>query len=406
MRLIVNQLSTLRRKTGIGYYTHELLRHFRQLYPEWHITAYPEGWHRRLREYVNAPAARPPASASTHDASVPAPMRSLLRQKVKGRLRRGIQEITAALFRRACRRKRCELYLEPNFIPLAYDIPVVVSLHDLSALLYPQWHPPERIDYYERHFAQVLKNGRHFLTLTHYVRRELIEQLQVAPERVTAIYLGTRADMNRLDRGYVAHTLKRLGLPNDYLLYLGTIEPRKNIHMLLQAYVSLPVALRERCPLVLVGEWGWNAEEVAVFLHDEARHHHVIYLGYVEENLLPVLYNGARALVYPSHYEGFGLPPLEMLACGGAVLCSDAGALVEVFGRHAHIIPTADRDGWRQAMFNAISDEDWITGLRRDGASYARSFTWERCARQTARVLESVLHPSQPTTIIPAGSSN
>src|SRR6185369_12251922 len=112
---------------------------------------------------------------------------------------------------------------------------------------------------------------------------------------------------------------------------------------------SLPESLRVRYPLVLVGGWGWNAGEVADYLSREARHRGVIHLGYVADADLPALYNGARALVYPSHYEGFGLPPLEMLACGGAVLASTAGAVAEVVGSQAHLIAADDFDGWRAA---------------------------------------------------------
>ena len=129
--------------------------------------------------------------------------------------------------------------------------------------------------------------------------------------------------------------LRRLGLPSRYFLYLGTIEPRKNLMTLLRAYVRLSAEVRERFPLVLAGGWGWNSADVAAFLHDEARHRGVIYSGYLPEEHLPAVLNGARALVYPSFYEGFGLPPVEMMACGGAVICSTAGALVETAGSRA-----------------------------------------------------------------------
>jgi alpha-1,3-rhamnosyl/mannosyltransferase len=160
--------------------------------------------------------------------------------------------------------------------------------------------------------------------------------------------------------------------------------------LLLQAYCALPQRLRDRWPLLLVGCWGWNTTAVAEFLHREARHRGVIHLGYVAEHHVPAIYNGARALVYPSLYEGFGLPPLEMMACGGAVIASSAGALVETVGRHAHVVPPEDLEGWRAAVARVVQDDAWWQGLRRGVVEAARPYTWDRCAADTWGVYRSL----------------
>jgi alpha-1,3-rhamnosyl/mannosyltransferase len=170
------------------------------------------------------------------------------------------------------------------------------------------------------------------------------------------------------------------------LLYVGTIEPRKNIMTLLRAYCALPERIRSDWPLLLVGGWGWNAGDVADFLESGGRQRGVLYRPYVPEDSLSALYNGARALVYPSLYEGFGLPPVEMLACGGAVLASTAGALVETVGQKAHLIEPMDLDGWRWAMQRVVEEDDWWQALRRGAVEAVQSFTWERCAADTLRV--------------------
>ena len=189
----------------------------------------------------------------------------------------------------------------------------------------------------------------------------------------------------------IAPVLARLGLAPPYLLHVGTLEPRKNLHLLMRAYGDLPEALRARCPLVLAGGWGWNAAELADHYHAVARHRGVRLLGYLRDADLPALYNGARALVFPSHYEGFGLPPVEMLACGGAVLASTAGAVAETVGPRAHLVDADDLTGWRDAIARVIADDDWHAHLRRGGPEHARAFTWERCARETYRVYAAAL---------------
>jgi alpha-1,3-rhamnosyl/mannosyltransferase len=165
--------------------------------------------------------------------------------------------------------------------------------------------------------------------------------------------------------------------------------------MLLKAYGSLPNRLREQGRLVLAGGWGWNSSEVADHLRSEGRDRGVIHLGYVPDNDLASLYNGARALVYPSSYEGFGLPPLEMMATGGAVLASTADALVETVGTRAHLIDPEDQEGWRSAMARILQDDDWHGQLRQGVQELARAFTWDRCAAETLQVYRLLCGKSQ-----------
>jgi alpha-1,3-rhamnosyl/mannosyltransferase len=200
--------------------------------------------------------------------------------------------------------------------------------------------------------------------------------------------------MNPLPEDFVRQTLRRLSLPPCYLLHVGTIEPRKNLVMLVRAYSSLPVRLREACPLVLVGGWGWNHNEIGRLLETEGRRFGVRHIGYLPERDLPAVYNGATALVFPSFYEGFGLPVVEMMACGGAVLASTAGVLVELMGNQAPLINPDDMNGWREAMIRVVTDADWRNQLRSGAVERAARFTWESCAADTVRAYESVLGPA------------
>jgi alpha-1,3-rhamnosyl/mannosyltransferase len=283
------------------------------------------------------------------------------------------------------------VYQEPNFIPFACELPTVVTIHDLSVLLHPEWHPAERVRHYEQHFHHGLSRCAHVLTVSEFTRREVISALGWPPERVTRAYNGVRPTMMRLASNSVRRTLRRLKLPSRYLLHVGTIEPRKNLVTLIRAYGALSASLRESCPLVLVGGWGWNHDEVARILEADGRRLGVRHVGYVSERDLPAVYNGATALVFPSFYEGFGLPVVEMMACGGAVLASTAEALVELVTDEAHLIDPHDLGGWQLAMKRVIEDEEWRATLRAGAVRRAARFTWGACAAQTVKVYRGVI---------------
>jgi len=389
VRVVVNRLSVLGQKTGVGHYTAELLRCLTTQAGAEQIACYPNGWvWPLLRCWWSV---RPSADATTTSASVLSPSRpASVLSRVKRAAGRGLialkDKVTSRNFRAVFVEQPCDLYHEPNHIPLPCDRRTLVTIHDLSALLHPEWHPPGRVAYYEKHFPRTLSQACHFLTDCDFIRREVIQALGVPPERVTRIYLGIRPGLTPLPAATVRRVLHRLGLPPQYLLYVGTIEPRKNLLMLLRAYCALPDELRRRCPLLLVGRWGWNAGDVAEQLHAEAKHRGVIHLGYVPERHLAALYNGALALVYPSLYEGFGFPPLEMMACGGAVLASTAGALVEIVGGAAHLLDPNDVEGWRDALARVATDADWRRRLESGAEALTRPFTWERCAAETLQV--------------------
>jgi alpha-1,3-rhamnosyl/mannosyltransferase len=412
MRVVVNQLASLGQKAGIGHYTAELLRCMRE-----HcsvedagdeIEDYPTGWLRRAgRTFKRARSSRirNPKFEIRNNSEI------LNRKSENGNcLGPGFwasnlfrisdfgfrisahwgRTLAAHRFRAACRQRHYDLYHEPNFIPFPCDCPTVVTIPDLSVLLHPEWHPADRVAYFEKNFQRGLAQGSHFLAISEFGRQEIIRILNIAPTRVTRTYMGIRRGLGPLSANQVGPILARLGLPSQYLLYLGTIEPRKNLLRLLKAYCALPQELRSRWPLLLVGGWGWNTADIADYFHNEARHRGVIHLGYVKDRYLGAVYNGARALVYPSLYEGFGLPPLEMMACGGAVIASTAGALAETIGTKAHLVEPEDLDGWKDAMARVIRDEDWQRSLRQGAPDVARPYTWDRCAAETLAVYRMV----------------
>jgi O-antigen biosynthesis alpha-1,3-rhamnosyltransferase len=381
VRVIVNRFSTLGQKTGIGHYTAELLRCLTAQAPA-EIACFPSGLAWRLGHWWGK--ARPALSRGENDATAQAASWWIAwKKKVLQAVRTMGQAYLARQLNKELRREHFDLYHEPNTIPLPGQQATITTVHDLSVLLHPEWHPLGRVAFFEKRFLPSLPHSRHFITVSDFTRRQMINVLGVPGERVTRVYNGIRPDLRPLPEDAIKPVLNRLGLPASYLLHVGTIEPRKNLLRLLQAYTSLPGSLREKCPLLLVGGWGWSSRETATYFHDEARHNGVLHLGYAGNDDLPALYNGARALVCPSLYEGFGLPPLEMLACGGAVLASTADAVAEIVGGRAHLIDPLDGDGWRSAMARLIADDEWRAELRRGAVATAAPFTWDRCAAET-----------------------
>jgi alpha-1,3-rhamnosyl/mannosyltransferase len=378
MRVLVNQWLATGHKTGIGHYAAELLRALRERAGDDEYVGYPPAWLSRVRSAWSQLRPRRKAPAGPSGGSS------------RGWLRRCAHAALAAHFRAFCAVRSFDVYHEPNYIPLPCDRPTVATIHDLSLLLHPQWHPADRVAWFARNVGRMLERCGHFLADSDFSRREAIRELGITPQRITRVYVGIRPHLAPLSAPAVAETLRRLGLPPRYLLYVGTIEPRKNLLVLLQAYCALPDRLRSAWPLLVVGRWGWNAAAEAAYLEREARHRGVIHLGYAAEEHLSALYNGARALVYPSLYEGFGLPPVEMMACGGAVLASTAGAVAEVVAGRGHLLDPHDTDAWRDAMARVLTDDAWCQALRRDAAAVRHAYTWERCAAETWAVYRAV----------------
>lgn len=393
MRVLFNQSSALGVLTGVGHHTAELLRCLRRQADDVQIDVYPSGGIWRLRSLGARLFSELPRSAA--ESKPQAPRTASLPRRMVQTLRGWGRNLAERQERSIFFGQPYDLYHEPNFIPKPSDIPTLTSVHDLSALLHPEWHPAERVAKFAREFPQALSQSVHFLAVSEFTRQELIRECGVSPQRVTRVHNGVRPTCRPLPAHVVARRLRQLGLPEDYLLCVGTIEPRKNVLRLMQAYCALPAALRERSPLLLAGPWGWSASAIADYYHAHASARGVRHLGYLNDPDLTVLYNGARALVYPSLYEGFGLPVAEMLACGGAVIASTADALREVAGERAHYVEPEDTDGWRAALRRVIDDDDWRRLLRQGAMQQASVFTWERCAAETLQLYRRLVRGTQ-----------
>jgi glycosyltransferase involved in cell wall biosynthesis len=365
VRIVFNAAPAARVRTGIGFYVDQLRAALRRCNDVSlaEFVPWSEAWRRGDPTQISSRPAR----------RMPVPVRN--------RLRQAKHLFDAAQFRSATRRRRYHLYHEPNYVPFAFDGPIVTTVCDLTALLHPEWHPPERARVFETHFLRRLGRTDRFLVPSDFTRRQMIEHLHVAPERIDMVPLAARSAFRPLPREHCQATLTRLGLPPRYLLFVGTIEPRKNVARLIDAHRNLPAHIRSRLPLVLAGPLGWNCDDVAARIEREAPA--VRHLGYVADEDLVQVCNAAEMLVFPSLCEGFGLPPLEMMACGRPVIVSCGGSLPEVAGDAAVSVDPSDVDALTAAIRRLIENPELRERLVLRGPQQAARFTWDATAAGT-----------------------
>lgn len=383
LRVIVNDRPLRQTLTGVGHYIDQLFTHLPEVAPD--IAAAPFFFtHIRRRDW-RRPAAQSPAAPPAHPARKP---RDVGGSRKPWWLRRALQAGYAALFRRAAR--QYNLYHEPNHIPMRCDLPTVTTVHDLSVLLFPQWHPADRVRWYEAEFAAGVRQTQRFIAASEFTRADMVRHAGIPPERIDVTYQAPRPAFAPLAPAAAAAARAALRLPERFFLYVGTLEPRKNVPLLLEAYQRLPLALRRAHPLLLVGAWGWHQQELRERLAQQHLLDDVHLLGYLGDAELVAAYTLCTAFVWPTLYEGFGLPPLEAMACGAPVIVSDVASLPEVVGPAGVLLQPDDPAPWCEALRRAAEDADWRATRSRQSLTQAARFSWQRCAHETAACFRRV----------------
>jgi alpha-1,3-rhamnosyl/mannosyltransferase len=298
-------------------------------------------------------------------------------------------------FNLGVKRIRPQLYHEPNFLPFQFDGPTVVTAHDLSWIRFPETHPSDRVAVMNELFPRSLEAASHILTDAEYIRQEIIEEFGIAPGRITSVPLGARPIFRPRSADECATALLEHGLRyRGYILCVGTLEPRKNLELAIRAYAGLPATVRRQFPLVTVGMKGWLTSGLESVMQPLVASGELRTLGYTSDEALAALYAGALTLVYPSLYEGFGLPPLEAMASGTPVIVSDRSTLPEVVGDAGVIIDASDESGLREALHRFADDPAFWQKRAAASLQRARGFSWQRCAEQTLAVYRKVIAQS------------
>lgn len=299
-------------------------------------------------------------------------------------VRRALMEARHGLLIRRLARYREHVYHSPNFYLPPFSGPGVVSIHDLSVVDVPECHPPARVRDVRRAMEKAVVEATAVVTISEFSRGRIVAEYGVAPDKIFVTRLATSGVFRERNADEIVPCLTslRLGL-GKYCLFTGTLEPRKNIAVLLDAYELLPESIRNNYPLVIVGAPGWESDALRRRIRGCVDEGWLRHIGFVADETLSLLMGGAAMFLFPSLYEGFGLPPLEAMRCGAPVAAADATSLPEVVGNAGLLIPPHDANAWAEAIRRGVEDAEWRKGAVSAGFARANGFSWARCASET-----------------------
>lgn len=281
----------------------------------------------------------------------------------------------------------------PLGAPLRRGIRTVVTIHDMGYMHFPEAHTRAHRLYLRLSTMWSARMANHVIAISSATRDDLVRLAGVPAEKISVIHHGVAARFRPAEPHAIEAVRQRYGLGQPYLLYIGTVQPRKNLERLIDAFATLeaatPHASSPDLQLVIAGKRGWLTDAIerraaSLGLDDRVR-----FVGYVPDDDVPPLLSGARAFVFPSLYEGFGMPVLEAMACGTPVLASDSSSLPEIAGEAALLVDPLDTAAIAAGIGRLAGDNTLLADLRRRGLERAAQFTWGRCAEETLGVLHS-----------------
>lgn len=367
MRIGIDGIPLISPKTGIGHYTLELARALAKINPEDEfdlISPFPFG-------------------SSSSENELPANLR-----KVETRRRKFWWVVGLPLY---VRRSATSVFHGTNYeIPLWSRCPTVLSIHDLSLLLYPEVHLNKVVRRARYRLPLMARMATRIITATEFMKREVSEHLKVDPAKIAVTPYAPRSIFRPLSRSETDETRTRLGIEETFILFVGTLEPRKNLITLVQAFAELMKSTDLRPQLVIAGQKGWLIGETLNYIERESLSQRVKLTGYISDEDLRALYSCCAVCVYPSLYEGFGLPPLEAMACGAPVIASDVPSLAETVGQATRVVPAKDVQKLAQAIVEMIREAGQRSHYSRAGVERAARFSWDRTAKLTHDIYREV----------------
>ena len=269
------------------------------------------------------------------------------------------------------------IYWEPNYICLNHQGVCVPTVHDLSHLICPQFHPKARVKYLKAELPRTLARAKHVIVVSQYTKQSVMEHFDLDDQQITVVPPSVKSEYYPRTASECAQLKKRLGLPENFILFVGTLEPRKNLQGLLLAYKLLSTELKSQYPLVLSGKKGWLLEDIEQILQPMLDSGEVIWLGFVKSEDLPVLYSSATAFTYVSHFEGFGMPIAEAMACGTAVIASDNTAMKEAASGAVCTVSAHSLESIAQGMRKVLLDSSYRIECETKGLEISKNRSWK-----------------------------
>ncbi|WP_081599292.1 glycosyltransferase family 4 protein [Prochlorothrix hollandica] len=266
----------------------------------------------------------------------------------------------------------------------------IITLYDLSFLTHPQFHTQETVRNCTEGIKKSLEIADAVLVISENTKRDLLSYFQFDPEKVYVTYLGKDPSYSKvLDPECIAQFLKKYSLPASYLLFVGSMEPRKNLKSLLQAYSLLSSSLREKYKLVIAGPQGWLNTDIFELAQNLNLLDNVYFTGYIPQDDMALLYSAASLFIYPSFYEGFGLPVLEAMSCGVPTITSNVASIPEITGNDgALLIDPYEPESISEAISDVLNSPSLAFELSTQAESRSQLFSWSNCAQQTLAVYQ------------------
>ena len=374
MRIGLDGLPLTSSKTGVGHYTFELARALAELEPSTSFDlVYPSTY-----PILNFPEA------------VPIPSNLKLERVPVGPVGR---HWWSAGLPRHIRHSGIELFHGTNYdVPLRRRCATVLTIHDLSPLLHPETHTRRSVRRARRRLPIMMRSADAIITPTESVRLELSEYLKVPTEKIFAVHEAARECFQPLEFVDTENVRRRLGVGEEFLLSVGTLEPRKNLSVLISAFAEVIKARPENgLQLVVAGGAGWLSGPLFETIRASPIRDRILLTDYLADDDLRALYASCRAFIYPSIYEGFGLPPLEAMACGAPVVASAIPALKETTKGGALLFDPQRPADLAEKLEHLLSDENARLKLAAEGQRRAAEFSWGRAARETLDVYAQAL---------------
>ncbi|WP_219064073.1 glycosyltransferase family 1 protein [Pseudomonas sp. UMAB-08] len=392
MKLLINIESLIPPLTGIGNYTFNLIEQLQDEEIETiecFIGSTYYSAEQALTNCISASTQYMHRDEDTTTPSTPSQLRALLRSwtfayRVREMLR-------ATQLRMDANRFRNHVYHETNFMLKAYASPSVATIHDLSFIHYPQFHPQKRVEWLSAQLPKTLRRADYLITDSDIIRDELIDDFGVSADRVRTVYLGASETYRPQTAEQTRLTLELYGLQHGrYILFVGTLEPRKGVDTLLDAWCRLPPVLRKRYPLVLAGAPGWQNKDLGDRIKALEVSHGLRQLRFVPGSDLPALYAGATVFAYPSLYEGFGLPVLEAMQCGVPVICTADTSMSEFTQGSTLLVERGNDEQLTSQLTDLLSNEQLRQSVADTGLLRSSIFSWKRCAQETLEIYRKV----------------